>query len=506
MIKQTTFRRVSSDQEQIHLRMTGHGNRYETTELGNYFDFPDSIWSPYVEYLRNSLVPPLRGWYSYYLERFATLDGLIEVNVKTVAAYAQLVAYGFAKMQNSLTTSVTRHDAYVTQSYSKADSSLAFTLKHFPWLPYINGDEVEVKGLSDPDHVWFIPPDILDSPPSRMRYSFVNHLPKDVAQSMTDDFRQFLGLRAVKISSAEEGLILLADLASSWKAVLPPERHQFFIDLWRDTLVETARLWKDIPPSERETILQKSQRRGLNGLLVTPAGRRFPEWRNLILEAEPVSLIYLPDEVELKSSMGEWVDIAEMRGEQIDTQVNLLKTVFGPNVACISELEFVPESSDSADLQHHLASAPLLTSRFQWLEAFALTIFGLGRSQEMNITGDDFRRVARNFRRLKYLEVVGLQLRIEGLDMTKPPLSPTCYYWEKHNTLLLNPGTATTCEDLVGGLRAFFGVRISSLLYVWPFLNWIIHSTILIHLSMNGKSSLFNFFMLALISSHVLGG
>lgn len=129
---------------------------------------------------------------------------------------------------------------------------------------------------------------------------------------MTDEFRQFLGLRAVKISSAEEGLILLAGLASSWKAGLPPERHQFFLDLWRDTLVETARLWKDLPQSERESLPQKSQERGLNGLLVTPAGCRFPEWRNLSSEEEPVSLSYLPDEVELKSSMGEWVDIAEM--------------------------------------------------------------------------------------------------------------------------------------------------------------------------------------------------
>lgn len=459
MIRQTVFRSVRSDQEQGHLRMSGQGSRYETTELGNYFNFPDSIWPPYVEYLRSYLEPPIRSWDYYYLERLATLDGLVEVNVKTVNAYAQLVAHGFSKIQNSLTTSVTRRGAYVTQSYTRADSSLAFTLKHFSWLPYVSGDETEVKGLSDPDHVWFIPPDILDSPPSRMRYSFVNHLPKDVALSMTDDFRQFIGLRAVKISSAEEGLILLGDLASSWKAGLPPERHQFFIDLWRDTLVETARLWKDLSPSERESLLQKSQERGLNGLLVTPAGLRFPEWRNLGSGEESVSLTYLPDEVELKSSMGEWVDIAEMRGEQIDSQVNLLKDVFGSKIACISELEFVPESSGISDFQQHLDSAPSLTSRFPWLEAFALTIYGLGRNQEMNVTGDDFRRVARNFRRLRYLEVLGLQLRIEGLDTITPPLSPKCYYWNKYNALLLNPETASNCEDLVGGLRAFFGVQ-----------------------------------------------
>ena len=77
----------------------------------------------------------------------------------------------------------------------------------------------------------------------------------------------------------------------------------------------------------------------------------------------------------------------------------------------------------------------------------------------MNITGDDFGCAARNFRRLKYLEVPELQLRIKGLDMTKPPLSPTCYYWDKHNALLLDPRTASNCEDLVGGLRAFFGVQ-----------------------------------------------
>lgn len=459
LIKQTVFRRVKPDPEQEHLRMSGYGSKYETTELGNFFHFPASVWSQYVEYLRYSLKPPLKGYYYYYLERMATLDGLAEVHEKTANSYSQLVARGFSKMHDSLTTGVTRRGAGVTISWAKADSSLAFALKHFPWLPYVSGDEADIKGLSDPDHIWFIPPDILDSPPSRMRYSFVNHLPKDVAQSMTDDFRQFLGLRAVKISSAEEGLILLADLASSWKTGLPPERHQFFIDLWRDALVETARLWKDIPPSEREAILQKSRERGLNGLLVTLAGRRFPEWRNLISEEELISLIHLPDEVELKSSMGEWVDIAEMRGEQIDSQVNLLKSLFGSNVACISQLEFVPESSEIIDLQHHLESAPPLTSRFPWLEAFALTIFGLGRSQEMNITGDDFRRVARNFRRLKYLEVPGLQLRIKGLDTIKPPLSPTCYYWDKYNALLLDPGTASNCEDLVGGLRAFFGVQ-----------------------------------------------
>ena len=459
LIKQTVFRRVRPDPEQGHLRMRGWSNSYQTIELGNYFHFPDSIWSPYVGYLRNILEPPIQGWDYYYLERLATLDGLVEVNVKTVITYAQLVAHGFSKMQNSLTTGITRRGINVTQSYARADSSLAFALKHFPWLPYVVGDETEVKGLSDPDHVWFIPPDILDLPPSRMRYTFMNHLPKDVALSMTDEFRQFLGLRSVKISSAEEGLILLADLASSWKAGLPPERHQFFLDLWRDTLVETARLWKDLPQPERESLLQKSHGRGLNGLLVTWAGRRFPEWRTLSSEEEPVSLTYLPDEVELKSSMGEWVDIAEMRGEQIDNQVNLLKDLFGSNVACISEMEFVPESNEITDLQHQLELAPPLTSRFPWLEAFALTIYGLGRSREMNITGDDFRRVARNFRRLKYLEVAGLQLRIKGLDTTKPPLSLTCYYWDKYNALLLDPGTATNCEDLVDGLRAFFGVQ-----------------------------------------------
>jgi len=69
-----------------------------------------------------------------------------------------------------------------------------------------------------------------------------------------------------------------------------------------------------------------------------------------------------------------------MRGEQIDSQVNLLKNLFGSNVACISELEFVPESSEIKNLQHHLESAPPLTSRFPWLEAFTLTIYGLGRS------------------------------------------------------------------------------------------------------------------------------
>ena len=459
VIKEMVFRRTRPDQGQEHLRMGGWGNSYESNELGNYFLFSDSLWSQYIDYLRNSLKPPIQGYDHYYLERLATLDGLIEVSEKTATAYAQLVAHGFSKVQDSLTTSVTRRGANVIQSYARADSSLAFALKHFPWLPYVSEGETDVKGLSDPAHIWFIPPDILDSPSSRMHYSFVNHLPKEVARSMTDDLRQFLGLRAVKIASAEEGLILLADLSSSWKAGVAPERHQFFVDLWRDTLVETARLWKDVPPSEKEAILKRSQERGLDGLLFTPAGRRFPEWRNLVSEEEPVSLIYLPDEAELKSSMSEWVDIAEMRGEQIDTQVNLLKTLFGSNVACITELEFVPESSEMTDMQHHLESAPTLNSRFPWLEAFALTVFGLGRSQEMNLSGDDFRRVARNFRRLKYLEVIGLQLRIKGLDTTKPPLSPTCYFWEKHNALLLNPETATSCEDLVDGLKAFFSVQ-----------------------------------------------
>ncbi|MFC1971399.1 sacsin N-terminal ATP-binding-like domain-containing protein [Chloroflexota bacterium] len=419
MIRQSVFRRTKPDQEQEHLRMTGQGRSYETSQLGNYYNFPDSIWSQYVEYIRNHLTPPITGWEYYYLERLAILNGLVELQVKQAAAYAQLVAHGFSKMQNSLETRVTRRGTNISKSYTTADSSLAFALKHFPWLPYVGEDEAVVKGLSDPDHVWLIPPDILDSPQSRLRYSFVNHLPKDVALSMTDDFRRFIGLRSIKIASAEEGLILLGDLASSWKAKLTPERHQYFIDLWRETLVETARLWEGLTEADQESVLQKSEERGFNGLLVTPAGRRFPEWRDMDSEKGPVTLAYLPDDVQIQSSVGEWIDIVEMRGEPITSQVHMLKNLFGSCIACISDLEFVPESSYFTDLQEHVDSAPYLTSRYPWLEAFTLTIFGLGRRLEMNISGDPFRRVARDFRRLKYLEVPGLQLRIKDLEAKK---------------------------------------------------------------------------------------
>ena len=459
MVRETVFQKDKPDEGQEHLHMSGYKGTYATAELGNHFGLPDSIWSPYLVYLRDCLTAPYKGWHYYHLERLATLEGLMEVNTDTASAYAQLVARGFTKLQDSLQTSVTRRDSSITPYSARADSSLAFALKHLSWLPYISGDEREVKGLSDPDHVWFIPPDILDSPLSRMRYSFVNHLPKDVAVSMTDEFRQFLGLRAVRISSAGEGLMLLGDLALSWRAGLSPERRQFFMDLWRDTLVRTAVLWRDLPSSERETLSQKSQDRGLSGLLVTPAGRRFPEWRNLATEDEPVSPVYLPDEPGLKSSMAEWVDIAEMRGEQIASQVGLLKELFGSSIACISELEFMPVSSSIPDVQHALDSAASLTSQFPWLEAFALTVYAFGRSQEMSVTGDDFRRVARRLRRLKYLEVPGLQLRLEGLDTTRPPLCPPCYYWDRHRALLVNPEIASSSEDLVAGLRALFDVQ-----------------------------------------------
>ena len=458
-IQQTIFQKTRSDQEQIHLRMSGYGNTYFTSELGNYFNLPNSIWVSYIAYLKDKLAPPIKSFEYYYLERQATLDGLTDVNKNTATSYVQLVAREFSEMQNAFVTIAMRRGAGLTASWSKADSTLAFTLKHLPWLPYVSGDDTAVKGLLDPDHIWFIPSDILDSPLSRMRYSFVNHLPQDVAFQMNNDFRQFLGIRAEKISSAEDGLILLADLATSWKNDLPPERHQFFLDLWRDTLVETARLWKDLTESEQAALLVKSQERGLNGLIMTPAGRRFPEWRNLNSKDGKALLTYLPDEIELRSSMGEWVDIAEMRGEQISNQVALLKKLFGQNVACISDLEFVPESSKELDLHQLMDSTPSLISRFPWMEAFVLTIYGLGRTQEMNITGDEFRRVSRNFRRLKYLEIPGLQLRIKGIETAKPPLSPTCYYWDKYNVLLLNPETGSHCEDLVSGLRSFFGVQ-----------------------------------------------
>ncbi len=223
--------------------MSGQESRYNTSELGNYFNFPDLIWLEYVEYLRNNLEPPIRGWDRYYLEKLTTLEGLVELNPETAVAYAQLVSHGFSRLKDSLSTGVTRRGLGVTVSSAKADSSLAFVLKRFSWLPCVDEDETEIIGLVDPGHVWYVPPDVLDSTQSRMRYSFVRHLPREVASSMTDDFRRFIGLRSIKISSAEEGLLLLSDLASSWKAELAPERHQYFVDLWRETLVETARMW-----------------------------------------------------------------------------------------------------------------------------------------------------------------------------------------------------------------------------------------------------------------------
>lgn len=459
IVRQTSFLRTRLDEGQEHLRMSGQESRYNTSELGNYFNFPNLIWSEYVEYLRNNLEPPIRGWDRYYLEKLTMLEGLVELNPETAVAYTQLVSHGFSRLKDSLSTGVTRRGLGVTVSSAKADSSLAFVLKRFSWLPCVDEDEKEIIGLVDPSHVWYVPPDVLDSTQSRMRYSFVRHLPREVASSMTDDFRHFIGLRSIKISSAEEGLLLLSDLASSWKAELAPERHQYFIDLWRETLVETARMWEGLSESERGSVLERSRERGFTGLLVVPAGRRFPDWRDLDSEEELATITYLPDEVQLQSSMGEWIDIVEMRGEPIGSQVNMLKSLFGSRVACISELELVPESDSLPEFQEQVDAASYLTSRFQWLEAFTLTIYGLGRRLEMNITGDPFRRVARDFRRLKYLEVPGLHLRIKDLDTKKSLLSPTSYYWDKNKVLLLNPESASGCEDLVAGLCAFFGVQ-----------------------------------------------
>ena len=455
----TVFQRNRPSQEQVHLRMSGYNTTYETSELTNYFSFPDSFWDEYTAYLRHSLQPPIQSYDYYYIDRQAVLEGLLEINNDTAIAYAQLVALGFSGIRGSLSTGVKRYNVNAVPSYQTAESSLSYALKHLPWIPYVGENESSIKGLIEANKVWFVPPDILESPPSRIRYSFVNHLPKEVAQVFDDEFCQFLGLRSIKITSAEEGLILLADLASSWKGGLSPERHLTFVEFWREVLVETARLWRDVAPAEREQISHLGRERGLDGLMVTLAGQRFPKWRDLGAEEDSRSLVYLPDEPDLKSAVSEWVDLVEMRGELIDSQVSLLKYIFGSKVACISELEFLPQSSQMQDIESRVESAPLLSSRFPWLEAFALAIFGLGRIQEMNLLGNEFRQVARNFRQLKYLEVPDLQLRITGLDTDKPLLSPACYFWDKHNIILLCPDSAETCEDLVSGLRGFFGVQ-----------------------------------------------
>jgi hypothetical protein len=459
-VRQVMFRRNRPVQEYACLKMAGMDETYFTSELGNIFEFPEEGWETYLSYLRDTLRPPIRGYETYYLNQQATLDGLTTVNAETAIPYAVLVANGFKKLKGAMRTGVSRSATNVYQPQGTVDTSLAFALKRLPWLPYVQGEDDAVQGLAAPDQIWYVPPDSLEFSTGRIRYSFLAHVPRLVARAVTDEFREAVSLPSVQVTSAEEGITLLGDLARAWKKDIPSERLTAFLDLWRDTLLQTSLLYIEVSTHDLEGLRTRAQERGLDGLLILPAGRRAPEWRVLLPPAEnEIPTAYLPDDPALRSSLGPWVDQVDMRNAHVEAQVQFIQDLFGPQLRRLSQLELVPEPGDGESLEPYLEPAPLLKARVPWLEAFALAVFALGRQHDMNPAGNEFRLVSTRFRRLRYAEVPGLQLRLRGLDRDAPPLHVPSFFSEEHQAILVRQNETTTGEDLVNALRTFFEVQ-----------------------------------------------
>jgi hypothetical protein len=448
-----------TESARAHLKMEGCRNTYEANKLTNFFGFPGHVWEAFTKGLETELRAPVKHREAYYLEDQTHLEGLSEIISDTAAAYAKLVFKSSSRIRKSLKTSVRR--PYGGRSDATAPSTLLVALRQMEWLPYkYDESSTHLDGLCRPSDVWYVPADRLQSPLNRARYSFVRHLPGDVAaviDSSSDELRRQVGLRSIDVDSWEDGVELLAHLSEYARCTSTIERVREFGEMWRETLVVTARHWRDAG-ADGARLRDAAATAGWDGAWALRASRA--GWHPLT-GSDKGEEVFLPDNRVLRASLADWLPIVDVREDLLEAQLTLLENAFGPRVVRLSGLDLVPQHS-GGDLETSVDRAPLVGAVVPWLIPFTLTVFAFGRAnRDVSLGSPRFQDLISRFKQVEYLSVENLSLEVTGIARPIPTLTPSSHYWqrvEKNDVLLVDDRALDNATSLVHALQSFFGV------------------------------------------------
>lgn len=432
------------------LAMEGRYHRYATNQLTNHFGVPHALWLGHINDLASSLRAPVQAPTVYYLERQAIIEGLFDVSADRATNYVSLVAGSYEQWKAALRTRVYRPG--FTWMQGTTWSVLGHVLRYHAWLPaQRQGPDGLVTAMRTPESTWFIPPDVLESPQLRYRYTFLWHLPLEVARAAGEEFRTTFGLRLVsRTTSLNHGIRLLGALSeAAASSSVPAERDREFSELWRETLSQTSRFYT-APESERARALGIQYH--VTGLRVLERGRSV--WKS-VDTASPEDPIYLPERASVDPALADQLVLADLRREQAERQAELLRALFGDLVAPVSELSVTPVA-EGTDLGEALAASQTLGEVAPWVVRFVLAVFGFGRGQEMNLRGDEFRSAHRRLTEVRIVEVPALELHVEGREILLD--TPIAYVWANRGALLVDVRHLGTLADLTQAFQTLLGV------------------------------------------------
>jgi hypothetical protein len=446
----------AADVQQARFRVTGRKTWFRTEELQNLVGMPQELWAAYREYL-GGLTPLYKQEEQYHLASQYTLDGLFECDLDRAEAFAELVTASWATWREARTTKLVR--SVTPYRGVEAESTLGFALKRLRWLPAVRDVALgKQRFLANANEVWLIPAELLAHPLSRMRYSFLPHLPLEVARVVDEDYRRFIGVRsATELSTFEDAVALLGALARIHEtADLAPERQSDLGNLWRETLSRAGELFAEEGENVSLARTAATNHR-MNGVRYREAGKS--EWTDLPLGTanSDVPVVYLQDARDADPALLERLPVVEASFDSKAGHLRFLEAVFGERVQRLSELHIVPVH-DGASLHDVISAAPRLrNSRAAWLEPFVLAVYAFGRGHDMRLEGEEFSRRANRLADLRFAEIDDFSLRVEGLNDVV--LRPPSYYWEEEHVLVLERSHAGRLTNLVSGFQALFGVR-----------------------------------------------
>jgi hypothetical protein len=454
----SSYSRTVGEVQQAHLSMEGYWYRYEPKKLSNYFELPAPVWEAFTAHVRDEIRAPVQARETYFLDQQVDLEGLGEVTLETASPFAQLVFSRGEQIEQYLATKIRRWNG--TEVPGNVPSTLLVALRESKWLPYKYDESSEQPaGMCRPRDAWLVPADRLRSPLQRIRYSFIRHLPSEVAAavgSSSEEFRKKIGLRKVDVESWEDGVALLAHLSDFARGATVIERAREFGELWRETMVTTARAWEKAD-LDADVLRTAAGEAGWDGAWSIRANRLV--WHPLS-DLSDRGELFLPDDRLLRASLADWLPIADVREDALDAQISLLRDAFGPRVVSLSKLRLIPES-EAADLNALADQAPLLTTVAPWLIPFVLTVFAFGRaSRDVSLNSQRFQSLVGRTKELGFLSVEMLRLRVEGSGRTMPSLSPPSHLWQRgeKNPVLLVDASQARITALVHAIQTFFEV------------------------------------------------